>query len=47
LANAIADIVEDRQTRERMSHAAREQARDYTWERYGERLITALKSFNV
>ena len=43
LANAIAEIVEDRQKRERMSRAARERARDYTWERYGERLLAALR----
>jgi glycosyltransferase involved in cell wall biosynthesis len=42
LANAIAEIVEDRQKRERMSRAARDRARDYTWERYGERLLAAL-----
>jgi glycosyltransferase involved in cell wall biosynthesis len=46
LANAIAEIVEDRQKRERMSRAAREQACDYTWARYGERLVEALKSFD-
>jgi glycosyltransferase involved in cell wall biosynthesis len=45
LANAIAEIVEDRQKRERISRAAREQARCYTWARYGERLVEALKSF--
>jgi len=45
LANAIAEIVEDRQKRARLSHAARKQARDYTWSRYGERLVEALKSF--
>jgi len=44
LANAIAEIVEDRQKRERLSRAAHEQARDYTWARYGERLVEALKS---
>jgi glycosyltransferase involved in cell wall biosynthesis len=42
LASAIAEIVQDRQKRERMSRAARERARDYTWERYGERLLAAL-----
>ena len=42
LANAIAEIVEDRQKRERMSRAARDRAHDYTWERYGERLLAAL-----
>jgi glycosyltransferase involved in cell wall biosynthesis len=44
LADAIAEIVEDRNKRERMSIAARERARDYTWNRYGERLIAALRS---
>jgi glycosyltransferase involved in cell wall biosynthesis len=43
LAGAIEQIVEDRATRDRMAHAARERARDYTWERYGERLVTALE----
>jgi len=45
LADAIAEIVEDREKRERMSRAARERARDYAWEHYGERLIGALKWF--
>ena len=44
LADAIAEIVEDRDKRARMSVAARERARDYTWERYGERLVGALRS---
>lgn len=43
LANAIAEIVEDPQKRERMSRAARDRAHDYTWERYGERLLAALR----
>jgi glycosyltransferase involved in cell wall biosynthesis len=43
LANAIVEIVEDRQKREQMSHAARDRAHEYTWERYGERLLTALR----
>ncbi len=43
LADAIAEIVEDRDKRARMSVAARELARDYTWERYGERLVGALR----
>ena len=42
LADAIAEIVEDRAKRARMSAAARQRARDYTWERYGERLLAAL-----
>src|SRR5262249_8505924 len=45
LANAIAEIVDDRQKRERLSRAARERARDYTWARYGQRLLEALKCF--
>jgi len=45
LGNAIAEIIEDRQKRERLSRAARERAFDYTWARYGERLVEALKSF--
>jgi glycosyltransferase involved in cell wall biosynthesis len=44
LADAIAEIVEDRDKRARMSEAARQRARDYTWERYGERLVGALRS---
>ena len=44
LAEAIREVVEDRDKRERMACAARERARDYTWEKYGERLVTALKS---
>jgi glycosyltransferase involved in cell wall biosynthesis len=44
LADAIAEIVEDREKRARMSIAARERARDYTWERYGERLVQALRN---
>jgi glycosyltransferase involved in cell wall biosynthesis len=44
LADAIAGIVEDREKRARMSLAARERARDYTWEGYGERLVGALRS---
>jgi glycosyltransferase involved in cell wall biosynthesis len=43
LANAIIEIVEDRQKREQMSRAARGRARDYTWQRYGERLLSALR----
>jgi len=45
LADAITEIIEDRQKRKRMSHAARERARDFTWERYSERLVGALESF--
>ncbi|MEI9962766.1 MAG: glycosyltransferase family 4 protein [Limisphaerales bacterium] len=44
LAEAIGQLVEDRTLRNRMAVAARERARDYTWERYGERLVTALRA---
>jgi glycosyltransferase involved in cell wall biosynthesis len=46
LADAISEILEDRQKRERMATAARERARKYTWEHYGNRLVNALKSFS-
>ena len=44
LAEAIAETVEDRDKRARMSLAARQRARDYTWERYGGRLVQALRA---
>jgi len=43
LADAIEEIVEDRPSRDRMAHAARERSRAYTWDRYGERLMKALR----
>lgn len=42
LANAIASIVEDRTKREQMALAARERARDYTWDKYQQRLMETL-----
>lgn len=45
LADAIEELVENRALRDHMAVAARERARDYTWERYGERLISALNKF--
>lgn len=47
LAHAIAEVTEDREKRDRMAHAARERAKEFTWERYGERLVTALKRFSM
>jgi glycosyltransferase involved in cell wall biosynthesis len=44
LANAIAEVIEDPAKRERMARAAHERANDYTWDRYGERLIAALNN---
>ncbi len=46
LAEAIQQLVEDRNLRDRFAYAARELARDYTWERYGQRLVAALHSFS-
>ena len=46
LAGAVQEVVEDREKRDRMAHAARERARNYTWEKYGERLVAALKGFS-
>jgi glycosyltransferase involved in cell wall biosynthesis len=45
LADAIVELVEDQQKREQMSRAARQRASEFTWERYGERLIQALDGF--
>lgn len=46
LAGAIEQIVEDRPLRDRLSRAARERARAFTWDRYGKRLIAALSKLN-
>ena len=45
LADAIQQLVEDRASRDRMALAARERAKGFTWERYGERLVAALRGF--
>lgn len=44
VANAIEKLIEDRSLRQRMAFAARERARNYTWEFYGKRLLDALQS---
>lgn len=41
LADAIERIVTDRDLRQRMSRSARDRAKEFTWEKYGERLINA------
>ncbi len=43
LAEAIENIIENRDLRAKLSWAARERAREFTWEKYGERLIGALQ----
>jgi glycosyltransferase involved in cell wall biosynthesis len=42
LAERIEELVTDRQLRDRMGQAAKERAKDYTWKRYGERLLAAI-----
>ncbi len=42
LANRIQELLENRALRNRMGASARKRARDYTWSRYGDRLIRAL-----
>ncbi len=44
LADAIEQIVEDRPLRALMAQNAREWAREYTWDRYGDRLIKGLRA---
>jgi glycosyltransferase involved in cell wall biosynthesis len=47
LADAITELVENRDKRDRMAQAARVRAQDFTWEKYGERLIAALRKLPV
>ncbi len=44
LAEAIEEIISDRVMRDRMARSGKERAYEFTWERYGERLLTALRS---
>lgn len=45
LAAAIAELVEDRAKRNKMAVAARQRAKEFTWEKYGERLVSTLRAF--
>jgi glycosyltransferase involved in cell wall biosynthesis len=45
-AEAIVSIVNNRQWRDELAASARERAAGYTWPRYGERLLAALRSMN-
>lgn len=45
LADRIQQIVSDRPLRERMSQNARERAHEFTWSRYGDRILNALSNF--
>lgn len=46
IADRIVEIVENRDLRDRMSVAAKEHARAYTWDKYSERLLGAFQSIN-
>ena len=43
LADALEQVIENRELRNKMAAAARLRATDYTWDRYGERLVETLK----
>jgi glycosyltransferase involved in cell wall biosynthesis len=43
LADRMQQLLEDRPLRAQMGASARERARDFTWQRYGERLLAALQ----
>lgn len=43
LAHRIEELVENRELRDRMAAAARERAKDYTWDNYAERLLAVLQ----
>lgn len=44
LANRIEQLVENRESRDRMATAARERAKDYTWDKYAERLLEVIRT---
>lgn len=44
LADRIEELVENRKLRDRMAAAARERAKDYTWDKYAERLVAVLQA---
>jgi glycosyltransferase involved in cell wall biosynthesis len=45
LAEKIEHLLENRSLRDQMALAARQRARDFTWDKYGQRLIKVLSSF--
>jgi glycosyltransferase involved in cell wall biosynthesis len=46
IAEAILQITENRSLRDQMSASARQRAADFTWPRYGERLVAALRALD-
>jgi glycosyltransferase involved in cell wall biosynthesis len=45
LAAVIQDLIQNRELRDQMARASRERARDYTWDHYSRRLLTAIDEF--
>jgi glycosyltransferase involved in cell wall biosynthesis len=45
LAERIEELVENRKLRSRMAAAARERAKDYSWDKYAERLLAVIQTF--
>jgi len=43
LADRLQQLLEDRALRDKMGAAARQRAREFTWDRYGERLLEVLR----
>jgi glycosyltransferase involved in cell wall biosynthesis len=44
LAERIEELVENRELRHRMAAAAKDRAKDYTWDKYAERLLAVFKT---
>lgn len=44
LANRIEELIENRELRDRMAAAARERAKNYTWDKYAERLLSVFQA---
>jgi glycosyltransferase involved in cell wall biosynthesis len=44
LASRIEEVIENRELRNRMSIAAKERAKDYTWDKYTERLLSVFQA---
>ncbi len=47
LADALEELLENHVLRTQMALAARERAKEFTWDRYGERLVDALKNLKA
>ncbi|NJO59331.1 MAG: glycosyltransferase family 4 protein [Richelia sp. RM2_1_2] len=47
LSERIREIVENRELRRKISEAARERAKDFTWEKYADRFLSAIQQNNL